>query len=37
MQNSWKEKDVVESKWEAPALLVVLEKVKEGESKEDIG
>lgn len=37
MQNSWKAKDIVKPKWEAPALLVVLEKVEEGERKEEIG
>jgi len=37
MQNSWKENDIAESNWEAPALLVVLEKVKKGEKKEETG
>lgn len=35
--NIWKEKDIAELKWEAPALLVVLVKVMEGKRKEEIG
>lgn len=36
-QNSWKEKDIVESKWEASAVLIILKKKWGRERAEEIG